>query len=169
MLFNESCQLCSRKELPLPKKIFAILVLVLISSTSLKPSFAGGMGAGDKLPAESTRSLKKYMANFGSMIAGLEIMKLKEKKPDWDAINITLQEMSSTLSEMQQADTTNAYKEYTDVLAAGLVDLKAQSKIRDKKIFEGIDKLSNTCFQCHAAHRPADFILPKKNQRLTDQ
>jgi len=109
------------------------------------------------------------MANFGSMIAGLEIMKLKEKKPDWDAINITLQEMSSTLSEMQQADTTNAYKEYTDVLAAGLVDLKAQSKIRDKKIFEGIDKLSNTCFQCHAAHRPADFILPKKNQRLTDQ
>jgi hypothetical protein len=134
------------------------------------PAYSGTPAVTSDQPAtRSTAALKVYMAKFGSMFAGLEIMKIKEKKPDWEAIDLTLQEMSSTLAEMQKADEKNTYKEYTDLLAAGLVDLKAQSKRRDKKIFDGIDKLSNTCFQCHAVHRPADFIMPKKDQRISGE
>ncbi len=110
-------------------------------------AFSGGAADPAALTSENTRALKKDMSKFGSLLAGLEIIKLKEKKPDWDAINLTLQEMSSTLSEMQNADTSNAYKEYTDVLASGLVDLREKAQQRDKTIFDGIDQLSNTCFK----------------------
>lgn len=149
----------------LQKILFGLLLTAVCSQVWAYPT--APMDEQNPPRTRSTYNLKQYMSKFGAMLAGLEILKIKEKKPDWDAINITLQEMSSNLAEMQKADVDSRYKEYTDVLAAGLVDLKAQSKIRDKKIFDGIDKLAQTCFQCHAAHRPADFILPKKNQRIS--
>ena len=119
--------------------------------------------------ARSTVVLKKYMANFGSMIAGLEIMAVKEKKVDWDVVNLTLQEMSRTLAEMQKADEENAYKEYTDLLAAGLIDLKKEELSRNKEFFDSVNRLTNTCFKCHAAHRPGDYLVPKKDKRLSGE
>ncbi len=122
-------------------------------------------GGGTTVSTRSTAELKKYMSNFGSMMAGLEIIRLKEKKPDWEVINLTLEEMSKTLKEMQQADSENAYKEYTDALAAGLVDLKEKGARKDKKFYDSLDKLSDSCFKCHAAHRPSDFPIPNKEKR----
>ncbi len=148
---------------------FALMVFIMGSWLFSPKAFSGGAADPAALTSENTRALKKDMSKFGSLLAGLEIIKLKEKKPDWDAINLTLQEMSSTLSEMQNADTNNVYKEYTDVLTSGLLDLKQKAQKRDQTIFDGIDQLSNTCFKCHAAHRPADIILPKKNQRISGE
>jgi len=105
----------------------------------------------------STANLKPFMAKFGSMIASLEIIKLKEKKPDWEAIDISVKEMSQTLTDLQKADQDKAYQEYTDVLAAGMVELKEKSAKRDKSFFNSLDKMTDSCFKCHAAHRPGDY------------
>jgi len=114
----------------------------------------------------STASLKQYMSHFGTMLASLEIIQLKEKKIDWSAVDIAVQDMSKTLDELQKADKDNAYKEYTDTLAAGMVDLKAKSAKRDKTFFDSLNKLSETCFKCHAAHRPGDYYFPKNDKDL---
>lgn len=122
------------------------------------------------IQTRSTANLKQYMSKFGSMLAGLEIIQLKEKKPDWPAIDISVKELSDTLSELQQADKDNAYKEYTDVLAAGLVELKEKAAKRDKKFFRSLDKISESCFKCHAAHRPGDYLIPEKgSDKLSQQ
>ncbi|HEX5033213.1 MAG TPA: hypothetical protein VFW62_01920 [bacterium] len=112
----------------------------------------------------ATPSLKHYMATFGTMLAGLEIMKVHEKNVDWEAVDLSVQEMSQTLDAMQKADSQNRYKEYTDILAAGMIDLKAKSAKRDKGFFKAVDQVSETCFKCHAAHRPGDYLVPKDPQ-----
>lgn len=150
------------------KKYFFILFLFAFAFSIFNPAvFAGGDPKTD-IPPTASHALKKYMSKFGTLVAGLEILKLKEKKPDWASIDYTLSEMNKTLSEMQKADSSNAYKEYTDLLATSLADIKKLSEKRDKAIYDSFDKLSNTCFQCHAAHRPSDFLKPKKNQQYTE-
>jgi hypothetical protein len=134
--------------------------------------FAGPASAADPMghPATATRStanLKPYMAKFGSMLASIEIIQLKEKKPDWPAIDIAVNELSQTLSQLQKADQENAYKEYTDVLAAGMVELKQKCAKRDKSFFRSLDKISESCFRCHAAHRPGDYLIPKDKDLLS--
>jgi hypothetical protein len=140
---------------------FYFLILFLAGLTIPNFSWAGGTTVPS---TRSTATLKKYMSNFGAMMAGLEIMRLKEKKPDWEVINLTLKEMSSTLEEMQRADAENAYKEYTDVLASGLTDLKQKASTQNKKFYDSLDKMSDTCFKCHAAHRPGDYLTPGKDR-----
>lgn len=143
--------------------LFAAILLGLLSSQTL---FAGGDPKVDLAPLAS-HALKKYMTHFGSLVAGLEILRLKEKKPDWQSIETTIHELNKLLSDMQKTDTTHAYKEYTDLLATHLANIKKMSEKRNINIYDEFDKLTNTCFQCHAAHRPADFLKPKQNQRLS--
>ncbi|GEM_PF-2788277 len=142
--------------------IFSLLILF----GNFNFAKAGGSSTAEISPTAS-HALKQYMAKFGTLMAGLEILKVKEKKPDWASIDLTLSEMSKILMEMQKTDTAGAYKEYTELLATSLVALKKMSEKKDKNIYEGFDKLSNTCFQCHAAHRPADFLKPKGNERIS--
>ena len=61
---------------------------------------------------------------------------------------------------MQKADEFHAYSDYTDALSASLSSVQLMAQRRDKSIFRGISKMSETCFQCHTAHRPANFNLP---------
>ncbi len=137
--------------------------LLLFTASLVIPNLTWAGGA--TVPStRSTATLKKYMANFGAMMAGLEIMRLKEKKPDWDVIDLTLKEMSGTLAEMQKADAENAYKEYTDVLSSGLIDLKTKAGGRNKNFYDSLDKIMDTCFKCHAAHRPGDYLTPGKDR-----
>ena len=131
------------------------------------PSRAGSLPPGTAPTVRSTMALKDYMAKFGSMLAGLEILRMKEKKPDWEAIDLTVQELSDNLAAMQKADSTHAYKEYTDVLGAGLVEMKEKARKREKGFFKSVDRLSDTCFRCHAAHRPGDYLAPKKEMRIS--
>ena len=117
----------------------------------------------------ATPSLKQYMSTFGTMLAGLEIMKIHEKNVDWEAVDLSVREMSQSLDAMQKADTQNRYKEYTDILAAGMIDLKEKSAKRDKGFFKAVDQVSETCFKCHAAHRPGDYLVPKGPQYSGDK
>lgn len=118
----------------------------------------------DQAGVRSTLMLKKYMSQFGSLVAGMEILRYKEQKPDWAAIEITIQEMDKTLKAMQKADAQGNYKEFTDALEKNLAEVNNYGKKKDKKVFESFDKLTNTCFKCHAAHRPSDFLIPKEKQ-----
>jgi len=143
-------------------KLFLILVTMTYCEGAL---FAADTASGHPVSASpSTKNLKQYMANFGSMLASLEIIQMKEKKPDWPAIDIAIDELSRTLSQLQKADIDNAYKEYTDVLAAVLIELKDKSAKKDRNFFRSVDKLSETCFKCHAAHRPGDYLVPKEGK-----
>lgn len=110
-------------------------------------------------------SLKQAMARFGNLMSGIELMQIKEKKPDWSTLETTLNEMGDTLSAMQTADTTHAYKTYTDVLAQGLADLKKKAGKKDPNIYLSFEKLMHTCFGCHAAHRSADYLIPSQGNR----
>jgi cytochrome c556 len=110
---------------------------------------------------ETTYILKQLMGRFGTLMAGIEIMQMKEKKPDWESIDWTLKELGQVLNQMQAIDKSEAYKKYTDVLAAGLIDLKNKYRKKDRNIYDGFGNLIQTCFQCHAMHRPADFLFPK--------
>jgi len=149
------------------KKSLLFLSFILVTSFTLSSLHAGGDPKSGVDPIIS-HNLKQYMSKFGALVAGLEILKLKEKKPDWESIDHTIGELNQILSQMQKADTTNSYKEYTDLLATSLADINKMSQKRDKNIYNAFDKLTNTCFQCHAAHRPADFLNPNKNQKISE-
>jgi hypothetical protein len=157
-----------QKEAPLKKYFVPCFLVVSIFLFIQSTLLLAGEGAKEVAPL-TTRELKQYMAKFGSMMSGIEILQMKEKKPDWQAIDITLNEMIQTLQEMQKADITNAYKNYTDVLASKLEELKKMSRKRNKNIYEGFDNLTNTCFNCHAAHRPGDFLIPKEKRASTSR
>src|SRR4030095_5909132 len=121
---------------------------------------AGGVDA--PLPDSQTlQVLKKSMQNFGALVAGLEIMRAKEPKPDWPVVNKTLQEMTPTLKTMQQADTAGAYKKFTDRLETSLNELTLLSRKKSPKFYESYEQMTQTCFQCHAMHRPVDFMKPQ--------
>lgn len=147
-------------------KLFSLL---LLWSLLLQPAV---LQAYSKTPPKEpspeqgrhTLFLKKYMSDFGSLVAGMEILRIKEKKPDWEAINVTLRDMEDTIQRLQAADKNNEYKEFTDALYQNLKEVQAYGEKRDKKIYEAFDKLTNTCFKCHAAHRPSDFLVPKEKE-----
>jgi hypothetical protein len=143
----------------------AILVVTAALFAFSEPLAAKSLPPHPIQPATAaTPSLKQYMATFGTMLAGLEIMKVHEKSVDWEAVDLSVREMSQALDAMQKADSQNRYKEYTDILAAGMVDLRAKSSKRDKSFFKAVDKVSEACFKCHAAHRPGDYLVPQGQQ-----
>ena len=139
--------------------IALFLIFALFVSFSIEAR-AGGI-TNTPQDSETTNSLKQLMAKFGTLMAGVEILRSKEKNPDWPSIDLSIKEMSDALAQMKQADKTQSYKKYTDMLTLGLEDLKIKSKKRDKNIYAGFDDLIHTCFQCHAMHRPTDFMHPK--------
>lgn len=118
---------------------------------------------------KTTRDLKQFMQKFGSLVAGMELIRIKEKKPDWPSIDLTVREMSAALESLQKADKTNAYKGFTDQLTAQMIVIKKLDEKKDSKIYEAFDKLTNTCFQCHAVHRPADFLKPKGGREISKE
>jgi hypothetical protein len=127
----------------------------------------------DKAPGpeevRSTMHLKEYMADFGTLVAGMEILQLKEKTPDWAAIETTLREMDQTLQKMKAADQAGNYKEFTDILDQNLQEVKKYGKAKNKRVFDAFNKLTEGCFKCHAAHRPSDFPLPPKQSPKISQ
>jgi len=145
------------------------LSLLLCGALSLLTSFNTLAGEYHKVKAPPAVDLKKYMAGFGTMLASLEILRSKEKEIDWAAIDVALQEMSKNLAALQKTDRGAAYKEFTDVLAAGFVELNEKSRKRDKTFFNSLDQLSEACFKCHAAHRPGDYRVPRNGKRLSSQ
>lgn len=151
-------------------------LILVVSALAVIPTLSlwahSQKSSQEKNPPEvrSTMMLKEYMAHFGSLVAGMEIMKLKEKNPDWDAIRITIQQMGQTLKQLQAADKEGNYKEFTDVLEKNLSEVKNYGDKKDKRVFDSFEKLTNTCFQCHAAHRPSDFLIPKpKEPRISEK
>lgn len=144
-----------------------ILALFMSLAIPLKLGWAystSTVNGQDEAQVRSTILLKKYMQQFGSLVAGMEILRSKEKTPDWEAIGLTLGQMEKTLKEMQAADKAKNYKQFTDVLEENLKEVKAYGLKKDKRVFDSFEKLTETCFKCHAQHRPSDFLIPKDKQ-----
>jgi len=148
-------------------KIFSLVLLVGFLAAGWGQSIHAYSKKDSSSPTQagvrSTMMLKKYMGQFGTLVAGMEIMRIKEKKADWEAIQITLNEMTQTLDAMKKADKDGNYKEFTEALEKNLNEVKVYGKKKDIKVYEAFDDLTNTCFKCHAAHRPTDFLIPKKD------
>lgn len=147
----------------LKKLTLIILFLTLTVSTSLEAYSNKKMDPNNPAQVRSTMLLKKYMSKFGIMVAGLEILRSKEADPDWEAIALTIQQMDKTLKEMRVADKEKNYEAFTKILESNLAEVKAYGSKKDKKVFDSFQKLTQTCFNCHAAHRPTDFLIPKKS------
>lgn len=147
----------------------SLSLLILASLAAASPLSAKSLPPHPASAATAaTPSLKQYMATFGTMMAGLEILKVQDRNVDWEVVDLSLREMSQTLDAMQKADSANRYREYTDILAAGMVELKEKSAKHDKNFFKALDKVSESCFKCHAAHRPGDYLVPQ-NQRYSNE
>jgi hypothetical protein len=149
------------------KLIFKFGLLLFLFGFAFSPRLEAGGGPPPETEIKSSKDLKQFMYKFGALVAGIEILKVKEKTLDWGTIDLTLKEMGQNLEALQKADTSNFYKQFTDQLADQLTELKMMSRKKDKNIYDGFDKLTNTCFQCHAVHRPSDFLKPKENRRIS--
>jgi CRISPR/Cas system CSM-associated protein Csm2 small subunit len=150
----------------------SIFIIAIFLGITPAPVFGySKSGTTDSTPEQvrSTMHLKKYMSDFGILVAGMEIMRFKEKKPDWEAISLTLGQMEETLNKMREADKDGSYKGFTDILDQNLKEVQSYGEKRDKKIYDSFDKLTNTCFKCHAQHRPSDYLVPKEKQPLLSQ
>lgn len=140
------------------KYIYSLLTFMFLLNFAILPA-----KEQTKIPvdAESTATLKNMMGKFGTLMGGIQVSMAKDKEIDWDVVDLTLKDMDEVLKEMQKIDKNQAYKPFTDLLATGLADLKIKYRKKNKDIYEHFDKLTETCFQCHALHRPADFLFPK--------
>src|SRR3989338_10910230 len=142
-LFNQTNK---EKKIMMTKKIFFFyLALISFFSFSIK-THAGAIEEPTHISPYSAKALKVYMAKFGSYMSGINIEQAQNKKPDWEVIDITIKEMSSTLAEMKQSDKTRAYKPYTDALTKQLRVIQEKREKQDKKIYNEFDKLMDTCF-----------------------
>lgn len=142
----------------LKKIFFTLLALVMI--TSSLPAWSGSVeGTPSK---HSTKALKKYMARFGSYIAGINIARYQDEKPDYEMIDTSVNEMLKSLNDMQKYDKDGLYKNYTSQLEKQLVSIKTKTAAHDQNIYKAFDGLMDTCFGCHTAHRPANFLEPTK-------
>ncbi|MBL7685837.1 MAG: hypothetical protein JNK65_07395 [Deltaproteobacteria bacterium] len=151
------------------KKIKFVSLSLLCATLFLNtPLLHAGAVDPSEIEIKTTRDLKKYMYKFGSMIAGIELLRSQEPKPDWKVIDLTLKDMTQTLNAMKKADKKSIYKGFTDQLEAQLEELNQLTAKKDSKIYDSFDKLTNTCFQCHAAHRPADFLKPDRTKPYSE-
>ena len=116
-----------------------------------------GMVTG-KVDAKTTAALKEFMLHFGSEAISLEILRSKDKHPDWDAIGETVTEMESVVIQMQKSDKKNQYKNFTDTLATYVSQMKELSHKHSRKVFKIYNDLSLTCMQCHATHREPEYL-----------
>src|SRR5262245_20265068 len=91
-------------------------------------SLQAGKMSGPPPDGQVLQTLKKTMQQFGTLVAGLEIMRAKEPKPDWPVVAKTLKEMDAALKTMQQADTAATYKKFTDQLGERLEELNRLSQ-----------------------------------------
>ncbi len=148
---------------------FKSVIIATLALTLFCVSTAGFAGAPESVSnlhsIKTNKDLKKYMYHFGTLVAGLEISRIKEKTPDWESIEVTLKEMNDVLINLQKADTDNIYKSYTDTLTTRLAEIQALNRNKNPKIYKSFDRLTQSCFQCHAIHRPVDF-LQNKNGKL---
>lgn len=140
------------------KRIVIALSLVLIVNGSAR-AFSGAEGSIPDM--ETLRALKSFMSRFGVMVAGIELARAKEKTMDWEAIQISVEDMNQIFKELKGADKQRLYKPYFDELAVRLKEVSAKARKKDAAFYESFDKLTDTCFRCHAAHRPNDFLMPK--------
>jgi hypothetical protein len=117
------------------RTLLSSIFLGLFLFSSLSASYAGGANPPD-VEIKTTHDLKQFMYKFGTLIAGVELLRAKEKTIDWAAIHITLQEMSQTLQAMQLADKTDAYKSFTDQLDSQLAELRKLSEKKSPQIYD---------------------------------
>lgn len=136
------------------------MVVVMFLGSSM-PAEAGPVSTA-KIPPKTTAALREFMLRFGSEAISLEILKSKERKPDWDAIGETVNEMDSVVVQMQKADKKNDYKAFTDSLSMYVAKMKEYSHKKNRKVFKVYTELSETCMQCHAAHRSPNYLGDKQ-------
>lgn len=153
------------KQNPVSRLTFYFIGLTLMGSFTFL--LVQPLAAKDKanVPVQrSTIELKKYMKNFAGFISDLEIMRTKEKKTDWKLIQDSLNKMSKTLHEMQTADTQKKYQQFTSLLEERVNEMQDYTNKKDKtEFYDSFDKMTNTCFSCHAVHRPSDYLMPTEN------
>ena len=71
------------------KIIYSFIALLSFSLLFKNIVFSGPTNVAVSNP-EVIKSLKKYMQRFGSLVAGLEILRVKENEPDWEAIDLSV-------------------------------------------------------------------------------
>ncbi len=156
----------------LNKKIYLAisLTLSLLTASFIHAYSQKPIENPSEAQVRSTMMLKKYMSHFGSLVAGMEILRYKEKNPDWEAIKITIEDMKKTLQQMKQLDPKGHYQEFTQVLHNNLKEVESWSQKKKKaETYEAFDKLTGTCFSCHAVHRPSDFLIPTPKNRKKEK
>lgn len=154
------------------KKIISFCFFVFLTGFFAGPLWAypESVPSNTSTPILSTGYLKQFMAKFGTLVAGLEIMRAKDEKPDWKAIEWTVNEMKKNWKETQKATSSvEAYQGYLQVLSLHIEALDKKTKKKDKGIYDAVDAMTESCFQCHTAHRPADFLVPKNNQKISNR
>lgn len=137
-----------------PMKLLIILLALSLTSAPFLQAGEPQTPASKKV----TLALKQYMAQFGTMAAGIELMREKDKKPDWSIIQSSLESMQKTLEQMKAADTQKNYVEFTSVLDRQMGLLEVAAKQKNKKFYSSFDELLDTCFNCHKSHRPDNFL-----------
>jgi hypothetical protein len=107
--------------------------------------------------------LSTYMGRFGVTVAGLEIMRNKDENIDWQLIRSEVRELNKVLAAMKKSDQTKKYNSFLDELALRLREVTQKAKKKDPSFYDSFDKMTDSCFACHTAHRPADFLKPNKS------
>lgn len=127
-------------------------ILLLVAFVFFGITVQAGTVTG-KVNPKTTAALKEFMLRFGSEAISLEILRSKEKRPDWDAIGESVTEMESVVSQMQKADAKGDYKSFTDTLATYVAQMKGHTHKHSRKVFKVYNELTETCMLCHATHR----------------
>lgn len=141
------------------KKTFMILGLVM----SFFGCFLARAQESSPQLIESIQYLREYMSRFGTTVAGLEIMRSKDETIDWQIIKSEVAELNKALHAMKKSDKTKKYSPFLNELSIRLQEVTQKAKKKDPSFYDSFDKMTESCFACHAAHRPADFLKPSKS------
>jgi cytochrome c556 len=101
----------------------------------------------------SSPSLKKYMIQFQSLLANLQMLKGGETPTDWNSVDTRLRELRQNINAMQKSDSEGNYSQYLSTLSIQVGGLEGLARKKDPVLFSKIDIITKSCFQCHTTHR----------------
>ncbi|MCB1214575.1 MAG: hypothetical protein KDK66_03770 [Deltaproteobacteria bacterium] len=151
------------------KIIFLPLVLVaFFLSTSLfalPPSQLKGKG---EMPKAVQVKLRGYMGKLGGLFASVQIDESALKSGegvDWDTLGIAFKEMEDTLKEIRSIKEFKNYDAFFGQLESDLRTVKGYQIKKNPKVFDAFNKMTNTCFSCHALYRPENFLTQPNHEK----
>jgi len=113
------------------------------------PIFQASGAAPDSSPPQVS-VLKKSMISFQDSVAKLQML---QSKNEWDQVAAALKSLRASVEALKRSDPGLEYPGAILKVSLIVSEMESLQKMKDPALFDKIPSLTQSCLQCHSAHR----------------